>query len=62
MKGTSIKYYKDEAKKPNGSIKEKLKGNENEKIPIFYENQVRQKQGEPARSYDYYKANKESNL
>ncbi len=35
VKGISIKYDKNEAKKTNGSIKEKLKGNENEKIPIF---------------------------
>ena len=59
MNGTSITYNVDEAQKTNGNIAEKLRGNANEKKSIYYENQVRQKEGEPARSYDYYKANKE---
>lgn len=61
MNGTSVMYNPDEAKKPNGNIQEKIKGNANERQSIFYDNQVRQKEGEPTRSYDYYKANKETN-
>ena len=61
MNGTYIEYNHDEAKKSNGNVQEKIKGNANERQSIYYENQVRQKEGEPARSYDYYKANKETN-
>lgn len=59
MNGTYVKYDHDKA--ISGNVNEKLKGNANEKNSIFYENQVRQQEGEPARSYDYYKANTESN-
>lgn len=61
MNGTSVEFNKKEALKTNGSLQEKQKGNANEKKSIFYENQVRQKEGEPARSYDYYKVNNDSN-
>lgn len=61
MNGTYIVYNHAEAKKPNGNKIEKINGNKNERTPIFYENQVRQKEGEPARSYDYYKINNDSN-
>ena len=56
MNGTSVEYNREEARKPNGSIVEKIKGNENERKSINYENQVRQQEGHQARSYDYYKA------
>lgn len=61
MNGTSVKYQQKEAGNPDGSREEKIKGNANERKSIYYENQVRQKEGEPTRSYDYYKANNESN-
>lgn len=59
MNGTSVEYNRKETRKRDGCIVEKQKGNANEKNSISYENQVRQQEGEPARSYDYYKANKE---
>ena len=61
MNGTSVKYNHEEAGNPDGSREEKIKWNVNERKSIYYENQVRQKEGEPTRSYDYYKANNESN-
>ena len=59
MNGTNIVYNHEEARKGNGNIVEKQKGNANERKSIYYENQVRQKEGEPTRSYDYYKVRKE---
>ena len=61
MNGTSVMYNHEEARKPDGKREDKIKGNANERKSIYYENQVRQKEGEPTRSYDYYKANNESN-
>lgn len=40
---------------------EQEKRDRNEVNSIYYENIVRPKEGEPTRSYDYYKANNESN-
>ena len=55
----SIQYDHNEAKQKNGNIEEKIKGNENEKLSIFYENQVREYEGDAPRSYDYYKIDNE---
>ena len=53
MEGTSIKY--DQKKAKQGDAIEIQKGNLNEQKSIFYENIVREKQGDNARPYEYYK-------
>ena len=53
MEGTSIKY--DQKKARQGDAVEIQKGNLNEQKSIFYENIVRENQGDNARPYEYYK-------
>ena len=57
MSGTFVVYNHEEA--IQGNMEEQLKGNANEKKAITYENHVRQTEGEPARTYDYYTASNE---
>ena len=53
MEGTSIKYNQEKARQ--GDAIEIQKGNLNEQKSIFYENIVRENQGDNARPYEYYK-------
>lgn len=53
--------FRTQISEPAQQALEQEKRNRNEVNSIYHENQVRQKEGEPTRSYDFYKANNESN-
>lgn len=54
--GTHQQYDHREARKAQGNLMEKKQGNANEQKSIYYENLVREYEGDNERSYFYYKA------
>ena len=52
---THQQYDHREARKAQGNLMEKKQGNANEQKSIYYENLVREYEGDNERSYFYYK-------